>query len=194
MKHSGSRYKNRCDYCHKAFESSAQVSRHVAHSYSCRHQWEKDLQKLPAHHPLPQEANELDIDHDDYVLQAPHATDHNIEVHVEGLVEGRVETRGIDENADETVGSAYRHTRWTEAYPGQVAQGYGRRKTTFAAWRDKQMLTGASPWSPFEDEEEWELTQWLFKNVGQSAIDEYLKLPLVSFRHLMKSCRLHIEN
>ena len=197
MKHSGALYKNRCDYCHRSFESSA-LSRHVAHSDSCRHRWEKDLQKISARRPahlVPQKENEkhhenddellegaeVDIDYNDYVLPAHNASDLNIELHVEGLVEGRVETREVDENADDTVGSAYRHTRWTEAYPGGVAQGYGRAKTTFDDWRDEQMLTGASQWSPFEDEEEWELTQWLFKNVGQSAIDEYMKLPSVSF-------------
>ena len=45
------------------------------------------------------------------------------------------------------------------------------------------MLTGASKWSPFKNEDEWELAQWLLKNVGQSAIDEYLKLPSVSSSH-----------
>ena len=201
MKRSGVLYKKRCDYCHKSFENSGQVSRHVAHSEPCRHQWEKDLQNVPARRParrVPQEENkkhyenddhllegaDVDIDLDDYVLVAPQASDLNIELHVEGLVEGRLETLEADKHADDTVGSAYRHARWTEVYPGRVAQGYGRAKTAFDDWRDKQMLTGASQWSPFEDEDEWELTQWLFKNVGQSAIDEYLKLPSVSFFYI----------
>lgn len=198
MKHSGGLYNKRCDYCHKSFKSSHQVSRHVAHSESCQRQWEKHLQKVPAHRPACQvlqkedethyekdddllEEAEADIDHDDYVLPARDASDMNIELHVEGLVEGRVETREVDENAEETVGSPYRHTRWIQAFSGRVAEGYGKAKTTFDDWREKQMLTGASKWSPFVDEDEWELAQWLFKNVGLSAIEEYLKLPSVSF-------------
>ena len=107
-----------------------------------------------------------DLDHDDdYVLPALQAADENIELHIEGHVEGRLETQ---------------HTRWTEAFPACVAEGHGRARTRFDDWRSQQILTGASQWSPFEDEDEWELTQWLFKNVGQSAIDEYLKLPSVS--------------
>jgi hypothetical protein len=192
---------SRCGYCHKSFESPGQVSRHVAHSASCRQRWEKDVQNVPArvendnqYHKkdLPEgiqvalEGVEVDLDREDldddnYVLPAPHAADMNIEVHIEGLAEGILETREVDEGADDSAGSAYRHTRWTEAFLGRVAEGYGRAETTFEDWRNKQMLTGASQWSPFKDKDEWELSQWLFKNAGQSAIDEYLKLPSVSY-------------
>jgi hypothetical protein len=195
MKRSRALFQKRCKYCKKIFQNPAQVSRHVAHSDSCQQQWEKEVQNLPARpaplkqlpekmeekHDYDLDADEVDIDHNDYVLPAPLALDLCVELHIEGLVEGRLETQGVDENADDTIGSAYRHTRWTEAYPRRVAQGYGRAKTTFEGWRNEQMLRGASQWSPFKDEEEWELTLWLFKNVGQSAIDEYLKLPSVSF-------------
>lgn len=39
-----------------------------------------------------------------------------------------------------------------------------------------------SPWFPFENWEEWELGSWLLKSgLSQSAIDKYLKLPIVHY-------------
>jgi hypothetical protein len=31
--------------------------------------------------------------------------------------------------------------------------------------------------------EEWSLAQWLVKNLGQTQTDEFLKLPIVSYKH-----------
>ena len=35
-------------------------------------------------------------------------------------------------------------------------------------------------YSPFANDQEWELAQWLSRRVGQKGIDEYLKLSMVS--------------
>jgi hypothetical protein len=37
-------------------------------------------------------------------------------------------------------------------------------------------------WTPLEDEDDWQLAEWLVKNVGQNSIDEFLKLPVVSVK------------
>lgn len=191
MKRTLSLSKKRCQYCKKSFESSGQVSRHVAHSDPCRQQWEQELEKLPARRPPQKELNErcyeddedilevqgvqVDIDHNDYV------SDLEIEVYVEGPVERSVGTPEVDKDTGNLEDNTYNHQRWTEVFPGQVAEASGRAKTMFDEWRTRQMLTGVSEWFPFENEDEWALAQWLFKNVGQTAIEEYLKLPSVSF-------------
>jgi hypothetical protein len=36
------------------------------------------------------------------------------------------------------------------------------------------------PWAPFKDMEEWERAQFLIKELTQTAVDKYLKLPIVS--------------
>ncbi|KAG1721072.1 hypothetical protein EDD22DRAFT_741217, partial [Suillus occidentalis] len=36
------------------------------------------------------------------------------------------------------------------------------------------------PWAPFADKEEWALVKWLISWVSQTAIDEFLKLPIVT--------------
>ncbi|KAG1825196.1 hypothetical protein EV424DRAFT_1471780 [Suillus variegatus] len=45
-----------------------------------------------------------------------------------------------------------------------------------------RMEEGEDPWSPFEDAEEWDLAQWLVKNLGQTRTDEFLKLPITQNR------------
>ncbi|KAJ7131790.1 hypothetical protein C8R43DRAFT_895475 [Mycena crocata] len=44
----------------------------------------------------------------------------------------------------------------------------------------KQEAAGATEFSPFKDDEEWDLAKWLSKNVSQTATDEYLALPIVN--------------
>jgi hypothetical protein len=46
--------------------------------------------------------------------------------------------------------------------------------------RDEFAEQGDENYSPFADYHNWELGEWLMKNVGQTAIDEYLRLHVVS--------------
>jgi hypothetical protein len=189
---------NRCRYCKKQFETSAVVTRHVAHSKACRQQWERELQRPPAyaarrHQSGGNERQESDLDegnleirgaedledgdtemdHDfGYVLQGMRTPEVELEVNVAELVKQRVELEEGEEE-DDPKDSAYAHDRWSETYPGQVAEAYGTAKTTFQTQHERQLAIGASDWFPFENEDEWEITQWLLKHVGQSAIDEY---------------------
>jgi len=39
---------------------------------------------------------------------------------------------------------------------------------------------GRTPYTPFENEDEWELAQFLIKEVSQTAANKYLKLKIVS--------------
>jgi len=70
--------------------------------------------------------------------------------------------------------------RYTQEYPGRVADTLGTEKTKFEKIRDEQKMDGMEPHAPFADEEEWELVKWLMKNVGQTKADDFLKLPIVS--------------
>lgn len=40
-------------------------------------------------------------------------------------------------------------------------------------------------YAPFQDRNEWELAQWLIKNVGQTQTEAFLKLPIVSVEHIL---------
>jgi hypothetical protein len=69
--------------------------------------------------------------------------------------------------------------RFVEPYPGDAGQGIQRSKTRFEKWLEMHEAEGRDPWEPFASKEEWALTGWLMKNVGQKSTDEYLKLPIV---------------
>ena len=43
-----------------------------------------------------------------------------------------------------------------------------------------EIESGNSEWASFHDEDKWELGQFLMKNLGQTKIDEMLKLSFVS--------------
>lgn len=62
-----------------------------------------------------------------------------------------------------------------------MAEILGKGKTFFEKLQERQESVGSEKWAPFEDQEEWELAQWLLRSVGQKKIDEYLKLPIVSY-------------
>ncbi|KAK0477417.1 hypothetical protein IW261DRAFT_1634689 [Armillaria novae-zelandiae] len=53
-------------------------------------------------------------------------------------------------------------------------------KTTFQHIRNEQILKQEEVFGPFQDDEEWELVKWLIKNMGHSAAEEFLKLPMIS--------------
>jgi hypothetical protein len=73
--------------------------------------------------------------------------------------------------------------RYIENFPDEYLAGatWGRCKPLFECLNEEQKRTGGNRWAPFEDEEEWQLAEWLIRNVGQKQTDDFLKLPIVSF-------------
>ena len=70
--------------------------------------------------------------------------------------------------------------RFTEQYPGIAATILGKTKMVFESLEAAEVEKGNGERAPFCDEDEWELAQFLMKNLGQTKIDEFLKLPSVS--------------
>ena len=68
----------------------------------------------------------------------------------------------------------------TNRNTGNAGQGKHMSKTRFECWQEIKKCEGKNPWDPFVNKEEWDLTMWLIKNVGQKLTDEFLKLPIVS--------------
>ena len=73
--------------------------------------------------------------------------------------------------------------QYWRSYPGLVVEVLGVGKTPFEKLQEEQAALGEDKWALFASQEEWDLSQWLMKNVGQNSIDEYLKLPIVSTRY-----------
>ena len=87
----------------------------------------------------------------------------------------------LSNEVDEDVGADQSQNRYRVSYPdGDTAEILGKGKTRFQQWQEEKSLHGENNWAPFENQKEWDLAQWLMKNVGQKSIDEYLKLPIIS--------------
>ena len=73
--------------------------------------------------------------------------------------------------------------RYIENFPEEYLAGatWGNCKPLYKYLDEEKKREGGSHWAPFEDEEEWQLVEWLIRNVGQKQTDCFLKLPIVSF-------------
>jgi len=69
---------------------------------------------------------------------------------------------------------------FTEQYTGTTATALGRKQTVFESLEAAELEKGKGDWAPFCDEDEWEFACFLMKNLGQTKIDELLKLAQVS--------------
>ncbi|KAH7917461.1 hypothetical protein BV22DRAFT_1026299 [Leucogyrophana mollusca] len=49
----------------------------------------------------------------------------------------------------------------------------------FEEIREQQEANGLDTHAPFADEHEWGLVKWWVALVGQTAIDEFMKLPII---------------
>jgi len=61
----------------------------------------------------------------------------------------------------------------------KAGAGWGYDVPLFECIRREQEESGTLWWGPFDSEEEWELAEWLIRNVGQKQTDTFLKLPIV---------------
>ncbi|KAI0070403.1 hypothetical protein K474DRAFT_1741360 [Panus rudis PR-1116 ss-1] len=76
---------------------------------------------------------------------------------------------------DADVASPQIFTHYVEEYLRAEPETFGEGLTTFEQWR-KDGLDGDSRWAPFESEDEWDLVEWMGKNLGHNQIEDFLKL------------------
>ena len=55
--------------------------------------------------------------------------------------------------------------RYVEDYGRSAGHVYGEGQSQFMKWREAQKNAGHAPWSPYNDLDEWDLSQWLIHNV-----------------------------
>lgn len=70
---------------------------------------------------------------------------------------------------------------YIEEFPANLGAGAVWREEVpaFEKLRQEQEENGSSRWGPFEDQDEWELAEWLIRNVGQKQTDTLLNLNIV---------------
>ena len=53
-------------------------------------------------------------------------------------------------------------------------------ETQFEKWEREDKAEKRDPWSPFASRDEWDLSRFMVKNMGQNKIEEFLGLGMVS--------------
>ncbi|KIK13944.1 hypothetical protein PISMIDRAFT_17641 [Pisolithus microcarpus 441] len=158
--------------------------RHVSQTPACRQRWEEVLEQEVI---TTTEIGDV-LEHEPYDGQyesepddAPNGTPdlheghfvQNLREHEESerhdLCKSQSELAQID---DTPIRS--REGRFAEKFDGIVAKILGSRDTVF-----ESMEAVENMWAPFHSEGEWELARFLMKNIGQTRIDEFLKLDIV---------------
>lgn len=77
--------------------------------------------------------------------------------------------------------------RFIEGFPANFGAGaiWGEEVPFFERLRQEQLKNKTSQWGPFEDQAEWELGEWLIRNVGQKQTDAFLNLNIVRSHRLV---------
>lgn len=169
----------RCEFCHRQFPTRQGVRAHTSAKVECNQKWQAQLlsQKRAA---VP-----------------PAAADHSAGTFKDiELMEG--DGFGLDNNGDnrqasppDNIGPPPKQTRVTiedgdddddplpgryaVPYPDEAGTSYGSAPTKFETMRAEQDAELRSRYSPFTDEDDWELAEWLAQHTTQSAADKFLK-------------------
>lgn len=176
----------RCNYCRKPLANQQAVNRHIAHTPKCSAAWNAEFSSRgvavrvadDATDPVSGPADDIG----DFVPPPFHP----------GVVRERSPSpppdipapeptskrARVEEVEDEDDPGVFR--RCFESFPGRVASVLGKKTTVFEELRDEHDADGVPIWAPFDDRDDWDLAQWLAKNVTQTATDEFLKLGIVS--------------
>lgn len=162
-----------CGHCALVFPTASGVRRHIAHSRACYAQWEAQLSR-----PLFHGAQDGPVNLNDE--PGPGFGDEDLpEYEPAAAANGEGNPEDAHQRAeDETI------PRYAQVFDEKdVADIFGNAETTFDAMKAAQEAGGQGDYAPFADKEEWELAEWLIKNVNQRATEEFLKLGIVCSIH-----------
>ena len=173
-----------CKYCHHRKPTEMALNQHIAHSAICFTAYQEDLLNLTSTHngmncritshlaamdncmPLASLVNDREVE-GEVLMPDPTAP----------VFYQRSEEPGDVEDVDDP----WSQIRYCRGYPvGYAVKILGEGKTKFQIWQEEQSLRGENEWTPFHNEKEWELAQWLIKNVGHKSMDKFLRLSIVS--------------
>ena len=180
------RGQHRCNHCGKDIPTAAGLKLHIANSKNsgCRDQWEREVLRRDPKPPKPPNDVEPEPLYDSPMLELSCEEVQTFIPSERQPVSPNVSNREpqskrarVEEVDDEEAGGL---RRWVQEFEGAAAEVLAEGKTLFDELREQQEAMCEPPLAPFADEEEWELAQWLMKNVTQTATDQFLKSKGVS--------------
>ncbi|KAI6027895.1 hypothetical protein PISMIDRAFT_18051 [Pisolithus microcarpus 441] len=185
---------HRCDYCLKPISTLAGVKQHIAQSAACQQQWNWEWNRALEHMASTTSVdNEDQIDDD--LDNAPGVTSNGYDGDNLNIPDGPLvqwlwtyakadplhppSRHALVEDDFEDESALAKGGRFIEQYMEVATQILGSRPMVFEDMEKAENASSGSQWAPFHNEEEWELAHFLMKNVGQTKIDDFLKLSLV---------------
>lgn len=203
-----------CKFCGKALPSETGLKKHQAQATSCRLKLERHLQSYATKayeeisgtphneiqdsaedYPAFEDLSEVNINLRNYngpvpaTLPQPRIVTTN-KPGQSHTPDQRATVEEVEDEGDELPG------RFVASFPEEFRAGMPvseiRYKTTFERMRDDREAMGGEEAHlyPFENTKQWELAEWLVKNVGQTKIDDFLKLAAVSTLNVVHKLRL----
>lgn len=181
----------RCGFCGKGpFPSAVGLIRHVQQSIPCHRASQKEFGSYrnniwhadrcsvrPENIPLPN-----GDDDDDFGIELDNDIQHmTFEPRQPSPSEPAPVSTSRRATVEEVPDEGEPGVHYVEEFPEEHRAGavWGQGTPKFEEIRQKLEADGTR-WGPFEDEEDWELAEWLMKNVGQTQAETFLKLPIVS--------------
>ncbi|KAG1831197.1 hypothetical protein DFJ58DRAFT_736702 [Suillus subalutaceus] len=178
---SGTKQKPRCNFCLKELSRHKDVTLHIQNTPECRQQWDIAVKAMSSDQS-PSQASTLDS-------STPPPPDYDYNIPEDVVYDFPSRTRYVPEDAESESGPQSKctrveevadeePTRFAKVFPHPAADVLGVGKTVFEQIREDQiaMRLEDNPWTPFADEDEWGLGEWLAKRVNKAATDEFLKL------------------
>lgn len=185
------RRQHTCNYCRRVFPTAGGVRRHIAHSIPCRGQRVTEARQAQRATGTNGSDNEQDVDEgiDLPDLDINRDVDMLDRLGAPDVPEPGPDDVWEDEREDTPAaptveeGHGPQFQRFAQEFSEKpAADVLGREETPFEQMKRYQEATGGGAYAPFADHDEWELAQWLIKNVNQRATQDFLKLSIVSLQ------------
>jgi hypothetical protein len=186
-----------CGVCRSGpFPSTPGLRRHIRQVPECRRAaqnefreylsdiWTHDLDEVEEAPPSPSiETAVSDSDPEPDTLAG--VIDNNLdseEIAGEGLGDHIFASDATDNQAAEDVAPPSNNEEYIEEFPAQYRAGAGwsASDAPLPKFQDIHQRQSDNIYAPFENKDEWDMGQWLFKNVGQTQTEVFLRLPVVS--------------
>ncbi|KAG0693775.1 hypothetical protein DFH29DRAFT_1006946 [Suillus ampliporus] len=185
-------FEHYCSFCGKPIPTLGGVKKHVVKRKACRLKWEAMIRQSSTSinvfdkaGPSDDEVADNTILHEATIID-DHLADAFVPPHHQCLESTSNSTHTtkrpcvtVEEIVDEEDHPRQGH--YYEAYAG-AGQVLHESMTCFEEVQMNQDTSGESTFTPFADEEEWGLAEWLVNNLGQTQTDEFLKLSITQKR------------